>query len=173
MCATQGFTLIEMIIYIAVVAVLLTLLAGSVVNILRVRAKNQAASHVQYNARLMLDRLSEASRHAEAVNIGTSTFGSDPGVLSFDMVDLLDDPTVFSLTSDDGAFQVSIAGAAAEQVTTDDVSVTNFTLTNLTSTEDLGIIQVEFTVETVNASGSPLYDYAQSFQTALRIPLDD
>lgn len=169
----KGVTLLETVIYVAVIAVVLTTMSVWMIDLMRIRAKNQVISEVQTNGRLILNRLSDASRHAELVNTGSSTFGSDPGVLSFDMVDAGEDPTVFSLTADDGEFQVSVAGGGATSITSDVVSISNLVFTDLTSSEDLAIIQVEFTVTAVNSTGSPLYDYEESFQSALRIPLDD
>lgn len=169
----RGVTLLESVVYIAIVSAVLVAMAVWMIDLLRVRAKNQVVSEVQYNARLIQDRLSEAVRHAEGVNIGSSSFSVDPGVLSLDMVDLAADPTVFSLSQDDGLLQVSVAGGGETLITTDAIQVTNFVFTNLTSSEDLGIIQVEFTVKAVNDSGAPFYDYEESFQTAIRIPLDD
>ena len=88
------------------------------------------------------------------------------------MVDALVDPTVFSLTGNDGQFQMSEAGGNNVLLTTDNVQVTNLVFTNLTGVDDTGIIQVQFTLEEVNTPGSAYFDYEQTFQTTLRIPLD-
>jgi type II secretory pathway pseudopilin PulG len=170
---TKGFTLIELLIYIALTAVIFMVIVSFILTLTEVRAKVDVVSEVEYNARLVQDRLVDAMRHAEGINSGTSLFGTDPGVLSIDMVDAGVDPTVFSLTEDDGQVQLSEAGAGAVGLTTDTVEVTNFQFTNLTGLEDQGIIKAEFTVRYVNPGSDPLYDYEESFQTTLRIPLDD
>lgn len=170
---SNGFTLVELLLYITLTAVVFVMIISFIMTLMEVRTKVDVIGEVEHNARLVQDRLTDAMRHVEAVNTGTSTFGSDPGVLSLDMVDAAVDPTIFSLTADDGQLQVSEAGAAAATITTENVSVSNLVFTDLTSSEDRGIIQVQFTVTAINEEESPLFDYEESFQTTLRIPLDD
>jgi type II secretory pathway pseudopilin PulG len=168
----RGTTLIELLIYIAIVGVIMITAASFLLNLMQSRSKTVAISDVLSNARLIQDRLHDAARHAEGINTGASTFGSDPGVLSLDMVDVGVDPTIFSLTADDGQAQINEAAGGNVTLSSDNVRVSNLLFTNLTSVNDTGIIQVQFTIEAINASGSSQYDYSESFQTTLRIPLD-
>ncbi|MBT5808682.1 type II secretion system protein [Candidatus Uhrbacteria bacterium] len=168
----DGFTLVETLLYILLMGIVLVGISGFVLNLFEIRAKTQAASEVAFNARLIQDRLTDSMRHAEGVNTGASTFAADPGVLSINMVAGADDPHVYSLTADDGQFQISEAGGGAVSITTDDVSVSNLVFTNLTSADDVAVVQVQFTIETVNDSDVSFFDYAESFQTTLRVPLD-
>jgi len=62
---------------------------------------------------------------------------------------------------------------SAVDVTSEDVAVTNLVFRNLTSTEDVGIIQVEFTLTAIGPNGNPLYQYEETYQTTLRIPFDN
>jgi hypothetical protein len=163
----------ETILYVMIVGTVLATMAGFLMNIVGARAKAIAISDVTDAARVIQTRLTDTARHASALNVGASTFNSDPGVLSFDMVLAGVDPTVFSLTSDNGQFQVQQAGGAQNVLTSSRVAITNLTFTNLTSDDDLGIIQVTYTVEMTTDSSSPLLEYAQTFQTTLRVPLDD
>lgn len=162
----------ETIIYVLIVGLLLGTFGMFITNLLQARAKTIAASDVITAARVIQDQLGVAARHAEGINVGASIFGSDPGVLSLDMVEASVDSTIFSLTGDNGQLQVREAGGAAQLLTSDDVAITDFVFTNLTGAEDIGIIQVQFTVEAVNPSGSPYFDYVETFETTLRIPLD-
>lgn len=168
----RGFSLIETIIYVLIIGLVMGTFGMFITNLLQARAKTIAASDVITAARTIQDRLTSAARHAEGINVASSTFGSDPGVLSFDMVEASVDPTIFSLTGDNGQVQVREASGAAQLLTSDDVAITDFVFTNLTGAEDIGIIQAQFTVEAVNPSGSPYFDYVETFQTTLRIPLD-
>lgn len=168
----KGFTLIETVIYVLLIGMILSTLGLFVNHLFTARAKTLSVAQVLSAGRMIQDQLSSAARHAEGINVGSSTFGSDPGVLSFDMVAPGTDPTVFSLTGDDGQLQKTEAGGGAILLTQDDVEITNLIFQNLTGVEDTGIIQVQFTVEAVNASGSVYFDYAQTFQTTLRVPID-
>jgi len=168
----RGTTLVELIIYIGIVGMILTTISMFLINLLTTRVKTSAMSEVLTNSRLVQDRLHDAVRHAEGINLGASVFGSDPGTLSINMVDVLDDPIIFSLTADNGQFQINKAGAGNAILTSDHVEVTNLVFTNLTSVDDVGIIRVDMTLRAVNPSDDNLYNYEESFQTTLRIPLD-
>lgn len=168
----RGFTLVEVIIYILIVGLVLGTINMFLVNLLQARANTQSISHIISSARMIQDRLGQAAREASAIQAGSSTFGADPGVLSLDMVDGSIDPTVFSLTADDGSFQVQEGAGSPVPLTGDEVQVTSLIFNDLTGAEDVGIIQVLFTLESANTSGSAFFDYAQSFETTLRIPLD-
>lgn len=168
----RGFTLIETILYILIIGLILSTLGLFMNHLIQARAKTHASSDLITAARTIQDQLSDAVRRAEGINTGASAFGTDPGVLSFNMADASLDPTVFSLTGDDGQLRVSEAGGGNILLTTEEVHITNFVFTNLTGAEDTGIIQVQFTLEAANTSGSAYFDYEQSFETTLRIPLD-
>ncbi len=168
----RGFTLIETILYILIIGMILSTLGLFLNHLLQARAKTLASSDLITAARTIQDVLGHAARAAEGINTSTSTFGSDPGILSLNMVEVGVDPTVFSLTGADGQLQVSEAGGGNILLTTDEVAITNLVFTNLTGDDDTGIIQVQFTLEAVNTSGSAYFDYEQSFETTLRIPLD-
>ncbi len=170
--STHGFSLIEVILYLFIMAVVLTTIALFLLQLLNARAKTRAISEVLASAQLIEQRLSEAVRHASSLRTAQSTFGSDPGVLSLQMVDAARSPTDFSLSQDDGAFQISEAGAPAEVLTPDSVRVTNLLFTNLTGVDDVGVVQVRFTLETSVDTTSSAFIYDQEFQTTLRIPLD-
>ena len=161
-----------MILYIGIVSLIMVATVSLSISLMNLRIKERAMASIQSNETRILARLSDAMRHASLVNTGTSTFLTDPGVLSLQMVDSSVNPTIFSLTADNGIFQVKEASGSNVPLTTSDVSVTNFTVTNLTSSSDTGIILVQMTIS-VSSSSTPLYAFSQSFETVLRVPLDN
>jgi type II secretory pathway pseudopilin PulG len=168
----QGTTLVELIIYIGIVGMIMVTISSFLLNLLNARAKTVAISEVLAAGRLVQDRLTDAMRHAEGINTVISNFGSDQGVLSLDMVDGTLDPTIFSLTADDGSVQVQQGVGSNQALTPSNISITNFLITNLTTAEDVGIIQVQFTAKIADPGPSNAFDYEEDFQTTLRIPLD-
>lgn len=167
-----GTSLVELVIYTAIIGTIMFVMASFLLNLLQVRTKTLAISEVVAAGQAIQHRLEQATTHAESIDVGSSTFDLDPGVLSLNMVDASVDPTVFSLTSDDGEFQISEAGGTNQTLTSARTEVTNFVVTNLTSSSDVGIIQVQFTVGAVNNGTDKLFSYEEDFQTTLRIPLD-
>lgn len=168
----KGFSLLETIIYVLLMGVIFSAIALFLLHITIARAKTNVISEVLSAAHLIEERLSEAIRHADSIRVADSIFGTDPGVLSLNMVDASREPTVFSLSADNGQFQVAEAGGATFALTPSNVQVTNLVFTNLTGTNDVGIIQVQFTLEITSSSGAKPFHYDQAFQTTLRIPLD-
>jgi len=168
---TRGFTLFESILSIALMGVILASLSSFLFQLTHVRVKIQAQSEVLHTARLFENRLSDAVRHASSIQGGSSVFGSDPGVLSLQMVDPLKDPTIFRLNANDGIIEVSEHGEAFVPLSTNKISATNFVFQNLTSADDKGVIQVFFTLSTVNPTNNPYYYATKSFQSSFRIPL--
>lgn len=168
----RGFTLIETMLYIVIVAMVLGAISIFLLQVLGAREKTRVISEVVASGSFIQERLFEAVRHASAVRVAESTFGTDPGVLSLTMVNSARSPTVFSLTADDGQFQLSETGAPAVAITPANVQVTNLVFTNLTTPSDVGIIQVQFTLSVSSASGNRTFAYDQAFQTTLRVPLD-
>lgn len=167
----RGFTLFEMLIALAIMGMILVTISSFALKLLHAQARAEVASEITSQARFVIDRLTDAARHAEALNSGASTFDADPGVLSLDMQDDTLDPVVFSLTEDDGQLQISEAAGAAQLLTSNDVSMTNLVFHNLTSASDVGVIQMEFTLRSINTSAARAFTYEESFETTIRIPL--
>jgi len=121
----RGFTLVELLIYIAVVAIIFLAMVSFILTMSESKAKRTVMSEVASSARIIQERLMDAGRHAQTINVGASTFDVDPGVLSLDMVNVFEDPMVFSLTGDNGQFQVSTAGGEAIPLTNTTVAITH------------------------------------------------
>ncbi len=167
----RGFTLFETILYISIIGIILAIMSSFVLNLMNARMKVQASSEVVHAARLFEDRLSDAVRHAKSINVSSSIFGIDPGILSLQMIDVTKDPTVFRLDVDNGKIEVSEGGGSFQFLTTAKLSTSNLVFTNLTTAKDKGVIQVLFTFSTLNPSNVPFYYFTKSFQSSYRIPL--
>lgn len=167
----RGFTLFEAMLYISLVGFILASMSSFVMQLMHARIKIQAQSELVHSARLFEERLSDAVRHAKSINVGSSVFGTDPGILSLEMVDPLKNPTVFRLDQDNGNIEISEQGGVFVSITTAKISVINLVFTNLTTGKDKGILRANWDLSTVNASNSPFYDASKSFQSSFRIPL--
>jgi prepilin-type N-terminal cleavage/methylation domain-containing protein len=165
----KGFTLIETLIYLAIVG---GAVSGFVLFSLGVgdsRSKNYVVQEVHGNTRTALGIISQRLRAAEAVNTASSTFGTDPGVLSLQMSDAAKNPTVIDLTADNGVLQVTEGASSSVAITSDEVNITNLVFTNLTASSTRENIRVEITAEYNNPSGDVEFTYTQSLQTAVSV----
>jgi prepilin-type N-terminal cleavage/methylation domain-containing protein len=166
----NGFTLVELLIYIAIIGMVMTTFVYFGMTIFDYRNKSNAAQEVQANERMALSLMSQKIRGAKDVNIASSTFNSDPGVLSLVMDDISKNPTIFSLTKADGSLQIAEGGTSTTTVTSKNVLITNLVFTNLTATsgiaEDIGI---NMTMQYNNTSQDVKNNYSDSLETAVSI----
>jgi type II secretory pathway pseudopilin PulG len=165
----SAFTMIETLIYIAIIGAVLTGFVGYSINISNAREKAYVVEEVQANARIAIDLISQKIRTANSVNVGASTFGSDPGVLSLEMDTGSVDPTIFDLDADDGVLQMSEGVGSAISVTSDEVNVTNLVFTDLTGTGTKENVKIEITVEFGSSSGGQIYTYTKSLRTSVSL----
>lgn len=127
----NGFTLLEFLLYFALIAVVMTAVVGFSVDFLRGRSKALVIAAVEQETRFGLMRMLRTIRQATKLNIGASTLNSDNGVLSVDMPSASNTPTIFDLSG--GALRMKEGSGAAVPLTTDDVVVEKlrFTKDNL------------------------------------------
>lgn len=160
-----GYTLIELLLYTAVIAVLLgavTVFFGLTVDS---RIKNQTINEVNSQGTAALDYITQTVRNSTAITspaIGTPgsqlTVTVPTGTLS---------PTLYSVAS--GVLQVKEGTSAAIALTNSKVQVTSFTVTNLTRTGTSGIVQISLTLSHVNTAARNEYDYTRTFTTSVGV----
>src|SRR5690242_8085745 len=95
---TKGFTLLEFILYFALLAMVMGAVTIFAVDLVKTRNKTRIVAEIEQNARLGLSRILRSIRTASQLNVGASTFDSDNGVLSLGMASGAVDPTVFDLS---------------------------------------------------------------------------
>jgi Tfp pilus assembly protein PilW len=165
----EGFTFIEVMIYLALIGLVVTGFVSFNLSVSESRNKTFVAQEVQANVRTAMDIISQRIRAATGVNTGTSTFDSDPGVLSLVMVDSAKNPTLISLSQDNGTLQITEGVSSAVAITSTEVQVTNLVFTDLTSTSSRENIRLVLTIA-YNAGGSDLeFTHSQTATTSVSI----
>jgi type II secretory pathway pseudopilin PulG len=135
--STAAFSLIELIIYIAISSIMVTSLMLFSIEILEVRGGSQMDREIMENARFAMDLITREVRDSEGVSV------SSPGV----------HPSTVTLTLDGGASTIDIDIVDGRlrrdgvNFTTSDVTVTNFTANELTRDAEPENIQVFLTVK--------------------------
>lgn len=164
----QGFTLIELIIYIGIAAGVLLTFTLFILHIAGTRNKTFAVEEVQASGRIALENISARIRDATGINAAGSVFGSDPGALSLAMSDVpTRNPIVIGLTADDGILQIQEGTNAPVQITSPQVRVTNLVFTDLSPVGGRRNIRIQLTVAYDNPSGDSGFSYSASWSTAV------
>ena len=165
----KGFTLMELLVYIALIGLIGTAMVRYTIGVSNARNKNFVTQEVQAQGRTALQMISQRIRAANAVNATSSTFGTDPGVLSLAMSDSSKNPTIIDLTADDGRLRIKEGSSATQVISDDNLAITNLVFTDLTSTSLRENVRVQLTVEYNNTSGDVNFDASQTFQTSVSI----
>lgn len=166
---SKGFTLIETLIYIAIIGIVVSSFISFSISISDSRGKTYVVQEVQANTRVALDMIRRRIRAAQDVNIANSIFDTDPGFLSLAMASSTLNPTTISLDEDNGTLVIKEGSYATSSITSDRVKVVNLVFTDLTYFTSRENIRIEISVEYNNISTSSVYSYAQNVQTAISL----
>lgn len=162
-----GYTLIELLLYIAMIGVLLGAVVAFFGMTTDARVKNQSITEVNEQGTYVMDYIAQTVRNASAITSPAIGASGSSLTLTVPMASL--SPTVFSLTS--GVLQVKEGTATAVPLTSSKVQVSAFTITNLGRSGTSGIVKISFTINRLNSSGLNEYDYQRTFTTSVGIRL--
>lgn len=167
----KGYTLIELLLYVAIVSVLLTSVTLFYGVALDARVKNQSISEVEQQGTLAMEHITQAIRSASSVTAPVAGATSGPnGQLTLVVPTGALSPTVFNLSG--GALQITEGASAAVPLTNSKVQVTSLTFDNISRPSTPGVVRVTMTLSRVNTANRNIYDYQKTFTTsaALRWP---
>jgi prepilin-type N-terminal cleavage/methylation domain-containing protein len=152
----QGFTLIELVVYIAIVSGILVLITGFLWNVIFGNIKESSYREVQQNARFALMRMAQEIR--KATNINSPLPGGSDTSISLTMADATLDPTVFDISQ--GRLRITQGTSSPQEITTDSTIVKNIQFTNLSYPGTAGTVRIE--IEIANSGLSNLPEYQAS-----------
>jgi Tfp pilus assembly protein PilW len=163
--AVGGYTLIELLLYVAIVGVLLTSVVGFFGLVASSRVKNQTISEVNDQGAYAMDYIAQTVRNA--TSISSPVAGVSDSQLTVVVPTGSLSPTVFSLSG--ATLQVKEGAAAAVALTGSKIQVTSLTVKNLTRSGTSGIVQISMTLSLINTSGRNEYDYQRTFTTSVAV----
>lgn len=158
-----GFTLMELMLYIAVLGSLLAAVAGFFGVAASARIKNQAVYEVDSQGSFAIETIGQAIRGSSLVTSPTITANANS--LTLATATPATNPTVFSLNN--GTLQVKEGSAAAVSLTNDKVAVSNLTFTNLSRAGTPGLVRISMTISRQNPGGRAEFDYTRTFLTSM------
>ncbi|HVU06550.1 MAG TPA: prepilin-type N-terminal cleavage/methylation domain-containing protein [Candidatus Paceibacterota bacterium] len=125
---SKGYTLVEMLVYIALIALLFSALAAAVSQISKSERRARAFLDINSAAISAFSRFSRDIRRATSIDIVNSTLSASSGKLALIMknADGTSSTTKFYLSAD-GMVKVEQDGVYAGSVTSDNMQVSNLT----------------------------------------------
>ncbi len=167
----KGFTLIELVVYVALLGIVVAGTMQFTLGIVETSAKASAKEEVEANSARILQTFDFLARQAESVYDPTSDFVGNPGQLSLvSSASLLPDEqqTFIDLYADDGRFCIKRERDGVSCLTTSRTELTSLAFTKIrqsaTSTES---VQMRFTLRGRNPKAD--YQFSERIQTTARL----
>lgn len=141
--ARKGFSLIEVVVYIAVLAGISTIAVGSLLRVNAALAQVRAIRSLNGAGTSALERLIRVTRDAKSVNEGSSTFDVSPGALSLTGSE---SPAVTYGFSVSGGGLLLDTGATQTVLTPPNVAVTNLVFRSITNGTVSRAVKIELSL---------------------------
>lgn len=155
----RGFTMIELVLYLALAGVVGVVVFSLLSSLQQGRAKYQTITEVEQDGARLAQHIGQTIRNADVIT--NPAAGVSASGLTLDMYDAPVDPTVYSLAN--GVVSVSESGQAAVALSSSRVTVSGLSFTNLSAPNTPGIIRFQFTVAHRNTGNRNQYEYSQAF----------
>ncbi|HYD35666.1 MAG TPA: prepilin-type N-terminal cleavage/methylation domain-containing protein [Vitreimonas sp.] len=166
--AQAGFTLIELILYIALISIFLSAVITFAWDIIYSHAKSSTQQTVLYNLRLASERITYEIRNARAINSVSATS------LCLASADAARNPTKLYLASNElrigwGGGNSTCATTTNDQaLTSAEVNVTALTFQNLT-TAGTASQHIQFTIGITSTANRQEWQYSQTFSSSAEV----
>lgn len=166
--ARKGFSLVEAIIYVAILGTIATVLVQFLLQLITTREHYVSSSSLSADARLALETIEREVRQADSISVANSTFNADPGVLEIATSDAQTNPTVIQLDADDGRLQIKKGAGSFTYLTSSDVRVTNLVFSYNTVTSSHENIQMIATFDALYGAGVEAPQFSVTSSASVR-----
>jgi hypothetical protein len=165
---SDGFTLLEIVLYIGVAAVVLLAVSVVITFLLQARLNYQAMAEVEQQGAQVMIRLTQLVRNAESV-LGPSA-GTSGSSLSFDTYVTQNNPTIVDDVG--GSIRLTEGAAPVALLTNARVVASAVTVQNVSRVGTPGIVRVQFNLRSVypNAPAAQQYQKTFTMSAGLRQP---
>lgn len=143
----KGYTLLEIVIYVGILAVIAVMALGSILSVYKAFGKTKVERKLALNGDVAMERMLRDIRSATSTDIAASVFKTHPGILKIG-------GTQFSLSGQ--VLQVAVSGQAADL--TSDVDVSNLVFYRTVSANS-EIIKIEMTLR----AGTGIFQKSKNF----------
>lgn len=178
MFCKKGFTLLELIIYIAILSIIMVVVISFTWRIMKNTQSVENASEVVQTMRLVFNKFNQTIRQADEIVIESSTLNSNPGVLV--VTDgVSGDQIIFDTylkTIQKGGndleirtLRVTSGSNPAIDLTSEKVKVTNLVFRNLVREKEPANINLQLTLENVHPGEGQTLNKSLSLETAASI----
>ncbi len=156
----KGFTLVEMILYVAICSILLATISIFLSFLLGARVRSQSITEVNQQGFQVMNLITQTIRNGRSIEV--PSIGTSSTTLSITTGNALLNPTVFMLSS--STVRIKEGSSSVLPLTNSRITVSNLLFENVSSISSVEkIIRISFTVNSVNAGGRSEYSFSKSF----------
>lgn len=171
MAAGKGTTILEFLLYIAIVGLVLVTVVRFMADFSSSQAKAAALAEASHNARFALSRIEAELREASDLNVGSTVFDVHPGTLSLATASAPANPTVFAIVN--GALTVQQGAGLALPLTNSRVEVTSFVLRDVSVAGRTRAVRITLTLRHRNTGNLSEFDAETTVETTVRVHARD
>lgn len=144
----KGFTLIETIIYTAIIAAIFILVVNSLSIVIKAFNQGRVIIKINNSAEVAMERMAREIRFAYDID-GSSNLGSHPGylVLNTYSTSSPETPTTIEFYIDSGKLMVKEGVLPADQLTSSDLIATNLVFRQITASSTSKAIKIEMAIQ--------------------------
>ncbi len=154
-----GFTLVEMLVYTALFALMVSALVAFMSTLSQSRIRNQAVLEVNDQAAQVMRVITQNVRNATSVS--SPSIGTSGSSLSVNTVLPATTPTTFTVSG--GTLYITQGSGGAVALTNNRVAVSNVLFSNLSRASTFGTVRVSFTLRSVSSATQAQYNYSANF----------
>ncbi len=158
----KGFTIIEFLVYITILATVVNAMGGVALNVFRVGARTDAIQEVAHNGRFAVQRIGQAVKLASSVILPET--GGNSLTLEFEDEDK--NPTIFDVSG--GVLRIKEGNKGYVDLTTPKVDVGGIEFRKISSS-GLDSVKIEMNISFNNQKELPEYDFGNFFTGAFTI----
>ena len=166
-----GFTLIEVMLYIAIFSAIIMVIAALAINSVAERQKNEVITTVNYQGEAAMEII-EQDIH-EASSITSPSSGNTANAIQLNMPQTSINPTIFSTYNDGSTNHLEISQGSPSvntYLTNSHVSLSNLSFTNEGLSGTNGSVQISFSLSYKSTSTLEEFTYQNTFYGAASIP---
>jgi len=143
---TKGFSIVEMLIYIFILVLMLSVIMNIVVSVINSGRVVKALRNIENSSLTSFERITREARQAESLDLVSSVFDTDPGQLVLVGTDALGSPRTVRFYLSSGVLKLSENGVEVGALTQADARVTSLIFRSFSGLNSEGI-RTEITIE--------------------------
>lgn len=160
-----GFTLIEILLYLSLSVVMVSLIGGIGVNVLSGMASAKVEEELQYNAQFVTEKIRATVSEAESID--SPSAGATSSVLSLTMSDPKKTPTVIDVFG--GSVRLQQGEGEAQILSGNGILVSDIEFSNVTSLVGAGSVRVVLPMELVNPNNRTVLRASSTLRTTINL----